>query len=111
MRWRRPMRSWCRCSARSLRLKVCRSFCRRSSTLARPMSDPRNNLSTQVVADVRQFMGTKVYKTMIPRNVRISEAPSYGKPVLVYDLKCVGSEAYLKLATEVIQRERELRTH
>jgi chromosome partitioning protein len=67
------------------------------------MFDSRNNLSNQVVADVRQFMG--------PRNVRISEAPSYGKPVLVYDLKCVGSEAYLKLATEVIQRERELRTH
>jgi chromosome partitioning protein len=75
------------------------------------MFDSRNNLSNQVVADVRQFMGSKVYDTMIPRNVRISEAPSYGKPVLVYDLKCVGSEAYLKLATEVIQRERELRAH
>ena len=75
------------------------------------MFDSRNNLSNQVVADVRQFMGNKVYDTMIPRNVRISEAPSYGKPVLVYDLKCVGSEAYLKLATEVIQRERELRAH
>jgi chromosome partitioning protein len=75
------------------------------------MFDSRNNLSNQVVADVRQFMGSKVYNTMIPRNVRISEAPSYGKPVLVYDLKCVGSEAYLKLATEVIQRERELRPH
>jgi len=75
------------------------------------MFDSRNNLSNQVVADVRQFMGAKVYNTMIPRNVRVSEAPSYGKPVLVYDLKCVGSEAYLKLATEVIQRERELRTH
>jgi chromosome partitioning protein len=75
------------------------------------MFDSRNNLSNQVVADVRQFMGSKVYDTMIPRNVRISEAPSYGKPVLVYDLKCVGSEAYLKLATEVIQRERELRSH
>ena len=75
------------------------------------MFDSRNNLSNQVVADVRQFMGNKVYDTMIPRNVRISEAPSYGKPVLVYDLKCVGSEAYLKLATEVIQRERELRSH
>ena len=75
------------------------------------MFDSRNNLSNQVVADVRQFMGAKVYDTMIPRNVRISEAPSYGKPVLVYDLKCVGSEAYLKLATEVIQRERELRAH
>ena len=48
---------------------------------------------------------------MIPRNVLISEAPSYGKPVLLYYLKCVGSDAYLKLATEVIQRERELRTH
>ena len=70
------------------------------------MFDSRNNLSNQVVADVRQFMGSKVYNTMIPRNVRISEAPSYGKPVLVYDLKCVGSEAYLKLATEVIERER-----
>jgi chromosome partitioning protein len=75
------------------------------------MFDSRNNLSNQVVADVRQFMGSKVYNTMIPRNVRISEAPSYGKPVLVYDLKCVGSEAYLKLATEVIQRERDLLTH
>jgi chromosome partitioning protein len=75
------------------------------------MFDSRNNLSNQVVADVRQFMGAKVYNTMIPRNVRISEAPSYGKPVLVYDLKCVGSDAYLKLATEVIQRERELKTH
>ncbi len=59
------------------------------------MFDARNNLSNQVVADVREFMGEKVYDTMIPRNVRVSEAPSYGKPVLVYDLKCVGSEAYL----------------
>src|SRR3979490_94225 len=75
------------------------------------MFDSRNNLSNQVVADVRQFMGNKVYNTMIPRNGRLSEAPAYGKPSLVYDLKCVGSEAYLKLATEVIQRERELRTH
>src|SRR5262249_30247285 len=73
------------------------------------MFDARNNLSNQVVADVRQFMGKKVYDTMIPRNVRVSEAPSYGKPVLVYDLKCVGSEAYLRLATEIIQRERELK--
>jgi chromosome partitioning protein len=73
------------------------------------MYDSRNNLSNQVVADVRQFMGRKVYETVIPRNVRISEAPSYGKPVLVYDLKCVGSEAYLRLATEIIQRERELK--
>ena len=73
------------------------------------MHDSRNNLSNQVAADVRQHMGSKVYATIIPRNVRISEAPSYGKPVLVYDLKCVGSEAYLRLATEIIQREKELR--
>jgi chromosome partitioning protein len=72
------------------------------------MYDARNNLSGQVVADVREFMGGKVYETIIPRNVRVSEAPSYGKPVLVYDLKCSGSEAYLRLATEVIQREKEL---
>ena len=73
------------------------------------MYDSRNNLSNQVVADVRQFMGNRVYETIIPRNVRISEAPSYGKPVLVYDLKCVGSEAYLRLATEIIQREKALK--
>jgi chromosome partitioning protein len=73
------------------------------------MYDTRNKLSGQVVADVREFMGKKVYDTIIPRNVRISEAPSYGKPVLIYDLKCVGSEAYLRLATEIIQREKELR--
>ncbi|HEU4660275.1 MAG TPA: ParA family protein [Pseudolabrys sp.] len=73
------------------------------------MFDARNNLSSQVVADVRQFMGDAVYETVIPRNVRVSEAPSYGKPVLVYDLKCVGSEAYLRLATEIIQRERKLK--
>src|SRR6478736_2471487 len=73
------------------------------------MYDARNNLSGQVVADVREFMGSKVYDTLIPRNVRVSEAPSYGKPVLVYDLKCVVSEAYLRPATEIIQREKELR--
>ncbi len=71
------------------------------------MFDPRNNLAAQVVADVRQFMGAKVYDTVIPRNVRVSEAPSHGKPVLLYDLKCAGSQAYLKLASEVLQRERE----
>jgi chromosome partitioning protein len=73
------------------------------------MFDPRNNLAGQVVADVRQFMGKQVYETMIPRNVRVSEAPSHGKPVLLYDLKCAGSQAYLKLASEVIQRERALK--
>ena len=71
------------------------------------MFDPRNNLAAQVVADVRAFMGSKVYETVIPRNVRVSEAPSHGKPVLLYDLKCAGSQAYLKLASEVLQREKE----
>jgi chromosome partitioning protein len=70
------------------------------------MFDPRNSLSSQVMADVRSFLGEKVYETVIPRNVRVSEAPSHGKPVLLYDLKCAGSQAYLKLASEVIQRER-----
>jgi len=69
------------------------------------MYDPRNSLAGQVAADVRAHMGDKVYETVIPRNVRLSEAPSHGKPALLYDLKCAGSQAYLKLASEVIQRE------
>ena len=69
----------------------------------------RNNLSGQVMADVKSFLGDKVYETVIPRNVRISEAPSYGKPALLYDLRCSGSQAYLRLASEVIKRERALR--
>jgi chromosome partitioning protein len=73
------------------------------------MFDPRNNLASQVMRDVRQFMGAKVYETVIPRNVRVSEAPSHGKPVLLYDLNCAGSQAYLRLASEVIRRERDLR--
>ncbi len=70
------------------------------------MFDKRNRLSDQVAADVRKHMGDKVYKTIIPRNVRISEAPSHGLPALVYDLRCPGSQAYIKLAGELIQRER-----
>ncbi len=72
------------------------------------MFDQRNNLANQVVADVRAHMGETVYDTVIPRNVRVSEAPSYGKPALLYDLKCSGSQAYLQLASEVIRRERRL---
>jgi chromosome partitioning protein len=70
------------------------------------MYDSRNNLALQVVDDVRAHLGDKVYRTLIPRNVRVSEAPSYGKPAILYDLKCAGSQAYLQLASEVIQRER-----
>ena len=66
------------------------------------MYDARNSLAGQVVADVRAYMGETVYETIIPRNVRLSEAPSHGKPALLYDLKCAGSQAYLKLASEVI---------
>ena len=73
------------------------------------MFDKRNNLSEMVAADVREFFGDKVYKTVIPRNVRISEAPSHGKPVLIYDVKCTGSEAYIHLASEVLKRERKMR--
>lgn len=73
------------------------------------MFDGRNNLANQVVEDVRAHMGETVYETVIPRNVRVSEAPSYGKPAILYDLKCTGSQAYLQLASEVIRRERRLR--
>ena len=66
------------------------------------MHDKRNSLSELVEKDVRGFFGDKVYKTIIPRNVRISEAPSHGKPVLIYDTTCVGSKAYIDLAKEVI---------
>jgi len=73
------------------------------------MYDGRNNLANQVVDDVRKHMGEMVYQTVIPRNVRISEAPSYGKPAILYDLKCSGSQAYLQLASELIRQERRLR--
>lgn len=73
------------------------------------MFDRRNSLSEQVALDVRSVLGTKVYETVIPRNVRVSEAPSYGKPVLLYDNTCAGSQAYIKLASEIIRRERSLR--
>ncbi|MDE2487462.1 MAG: ParA family protein [Alphaproteobacteria bacterium] len=73
------------------------------------MYDRRNSLSEQVAGDVRAHFGDVVYQTVIPRNVRVSEAPSFGKPALVYDLKCAGSQAYLKLAREVVLRERQRR--
>ena len=73
------------------------------------MFDKRNSLSEQVAQDVRGVLGDKVYQTVIPRNVRISEAPSYGKPVLLYDHACAGSQAYIKLASEIIRREQSLK--
>tara|TARA_R110001606_G_scaffold359994_6_gene512193 strand:+ start:32702 stop:33526 length:825 start_codon:yes stop_codon:yes gene_type:complete len=73
------------------------------------MYDRRSTLSGQVAADVRAHFGDKVYDAVIPRNVRVAEAPSFGKPALIYDLKCAGSQAYLKLAREVVARERQRR--
>jgi len=69
------------------------------------MYDRRNNLCDQVAKDVRAHMGEAVYETIIPRNVRVSEAPSHGKPVLIYDLNCAGSQAYIRLAREILRRE------
>jgi chromosome partitioning protein len=73
------------------------------------MYDQRTSLSDQVVDDVRRVLGEKVYTTIIPRNVRVAESPSHGKPVLLYDYRCSGSQAYIQLASEVIERERRMR--
>ncbi len=72
------------------------------------MYDGRNNLAAMVADDVRKYFGDVVYKTMIPRNVRVSEAPSHGKPALIYDVKCAGSRAYIDLASEVLKQERSI---
>ena len=70
------------------------------------MHDARTSLSREVADNVRAFFGPKVYETIIPRNTRVAEAPSHGKPILLYDFDCAGSQAYIKLATEIIERER-----
>ncbi len=72
------------------------------------MFDGRSNLSKAIVSDVRDFFGDKVYETLIPRNVRIPEAPSHGKPVMLYDFRSVGAQSYIRLAAEVLKREKEL---
>jgi chromosome partitioning protein len=72
------------------------------------MFDRRNNLSELVATDVRSVFGRAVYETVIPRNVRVSEAPSHGKPVLLYDLKSPGAQAYVRLAAEVLKREKAM---
>ena len=68
------------------------------------MYDSRNKLTSQVEEDVRGFLKDKVYKTVIPRNVKVSEAPSYGTPVIIHDIDCAGARAYIELAKEVIKR-------
>lgn len=72
------------------------------------MYSRQNNLSKMIEADVRKYFGDKVYETVIPRCVRIAEAPSYGKPILVYDFRSTGAQAYIKLAREFLKREKEL---
>jgi chromosome partitioning protein len=72
------------------------------------MFDRRNNLSEQVASDVRNFLGNKVYRTVIPRNVRVSEAPSHGKPVLLYDVRSAAATAYAQLAGELLRRQQQL---
>jgi chromosome partitioning protein len=69
------------------------------------MNDERTNLGQQVSKDVREFFKDKVYRTVIPRNVRLSEAPSHGLPAILYDFRCPGSQAYVQLAGEVLRRE------
>jgi chromosome partitioning protein len=70
------------------------------------MFDRRNNLSDLVAADARGFFGDQVYDTVIPRNIRVSEAPSHGKPVILYDFRSPGAQAYVRLANELLRRER-----
>ncbi len=72
------------------------------------LHDRRNNLANLVAEDVRSYLGDKVYDTIIPRNVRVSEAPSHGKPILLYDIRCTGAQAYIQLAKELIRRERRV---
>lgn len=74
------------------------------------MHDRRNNLSELVAADARGFFGDRVYDTVIPRNIRVSEAPSHGKPVLLYDFRSPGAQAYVRLAHELLERERDPRS-
>ncbi|MFN0219875.1 MAG: ParA family protein [Hyphomicrobium sp.] len=73
------------------------------------MHDARTSLSREVADNVRAFFGPKVYETIIPRNTRVAEAPSHGKPILLYDYDCAGSQAYIRLATEIIERERRFK--
>lgn len=71
------------------------------------MYDKRNKLSEQVEEDIRKYLKESVYKTVIPRNVRLSEAPSHGKPAIIYDFKCAGSQAYIYLAKEILKNKKK----
>ena len=76
--------------------------------LLRTMYDPRNNLDNEVSAQLKQHFGDKLYRTIIPRNIRLAEAPSHGKPVIAYDMQSKGAQAYLALAGEILRREEEV---
>ena len=73
------------------------------------MHDQRTAFSREIADSVRAYFGSKVYETVIPRNIRVAEAPSHGQPILIYDHACIGSKAYIQLASEVIAREKQLR--
>ena len=75
------------------------------------MFDRRSSLCSQVATDVRLHLKDKVFKTVIPRNIRVSEAPSHGKPVLLYDVNCLGSQAYMELAKEILLKEKGKKTN
>jgi len=77
----------------------------RISGIILAMHDKRNNLTSQVEEDVRDFLGDMVYQTIVPRNIRLSEAPSYGMPGITYDPRCPGSQAYIRLAREILEKE------
>jgi chromosome partitioning protein len=70
------------------------------------MYDARLNLSRQVAADAREYFGAKVFQTVIPRNIRLAEAPSFGKPIIVYDIASVGAQAYMSVAKELLERQK-----
>jgi len=76
--------------------------------LLRTMFDPRNNLDNEVSAQLKQHFGDKLYRTIIPRNIRLAEAPSHGKPVIAYDMQSKGAQSYLALAGEMLRREEEV---
>jgi chromosome partitioning protein len=73
------------------------------------MHDQRTAFSREIAANVRAYFGSKVYETVIPRNIRVAEAPSHGQPILIYDHACIGSQAYIQLASEVLAREKQMR--
>jgi chromosome partitioning protein len=71
------------------------------------MYDERTNLSNQVMADLRDFLGQQVFETVVPRNIKLAEAPSYGKPIILYDIKSRGAESYMNLAKEVMENDKK----